>query len=975
MEEKTLTGRISYLVNAFDGDIDSCLVAAKELLDKTVESEVDKLRKLSSDAIDAFQADQRHSREVLRDLYAEVFSLRASGDSEDGALKKIEEHFDDREKTLASYCDADARFATRERYLRERGKWIYEKLVKESKWKADQYKKTEIAKLTDEAGVAVKEFFSPFEQPQIDDDGKIESPIVPCRRPNAVPFALSTIGGIEVPESLDVDHMSIITYSKDNAVPIKNIVTNLLYHCFMTFAPDLRIVVWRGALCISRDWDGGMLTERLIDQFVAEVRSQHDFDQEVSEHLKSRRRDRMLVAVMMLPEIADDYSAKSLRASLEKLGSECGLGAKFSLICIADKATAEKLALTDKTFGENSFEKNVIDADALMSVPSAIAEDRERKINVMQAVIEPPKKLSPGVLSIPFGRDEAKEVFSIPYTAADASAMFIFGRTGTGKSFTLDNFVYKTANKYSPSQVQFMLIDCKDCMDMIKFSSLPHARCILNADVDILTGLTSNIWKEFSERDKVMRSKKCRNIDEYNELRLKDGTLAAMPRIIVVIDEFAYISEAKKSAKAEQDRRKAKRFIEDLSSLVKKTRSVGIHYLCATQTDADFHADFDRGVFNYTVTLKNEFGRYSMDFRLGDDHSAQQLPLVPENVKVTESMVDGLVEKWNADACRLRPVVCADTDTLPKVENFPAFGNQLVNYLSATAADEIRLLAGVNLQEVLSLYAIPFSVGHEHPHLLVTGSLDYESNGEKFVTALRSFISGLVWSADQLYRKGAKIRVTVLDVHKIITVESQCITRSGDVAEAVAKWQKNGSDDPDAWNLLVLTGAEEYLKVLSYADRQSFESKKTDKTLAEGGVEPIPQMKDDNDLDGGLAIFEALAKGMTTQSSSPKSASKESSNRHPLDVIIEAANAPKGTNGKSLMIVHSSNPEKMRDYFTQDGHGFSRFRFAAFRCTNGSLVRGVEPPSSFKVGSISDDCSKEEGWESFMPFIELPKEI
>lgn len=132
MEGKTLKDQIAYLVNDFDDHLATCIGKAHDCLDKEVDGEFDKLHKKSDEENEAYLSDLKHDREILRDLYAEVFALRAAGDPEDSVQKKIKAHFEERERKLASHCKFQIRCLSRTGYLADRVRCIREKMVKES---------------------------------------------------------------------------------------------------------------------------------------------------------------------------------------------------------------------------------------------------------------------------------------------------------------------------------------------------------------------------------------------------------------------------------------------------------------------------------------------------------------------------------------------------------------------------------------------------------------------------------------------------------------------------------------------------------------------------------------------------------------------------------------------------------------------------------------------------------------------------
>ena len=160
----------------------------------------------------------------------------------------------------------------------------------------------------------------------------------------------------------------------------------------------------------------------------------------------------------------------------------------------------------------------------------------------------------------------------------------IAGMTGSGKSEFIITYILSMAINYSPDDVSFILIDYKGGGLAFAFEnkvtgiSLPHlAGTITNldkAEMDrTLVSIDSEIKRRqhlFNEaRDKLEES----TIDIYKYQRFyKEGKITeAIPHLFIVCDEFAELKSQQPD------------FMDNLISVARIGRSLGIHLILATQ--------------------------------------------------------------------------------------------------------------------------------------------------------------------------------------------------------------------------------------------------------------------------------------------------------------------------------------------------------------------------------------------------------
>jgi len=150
----------------------------------------------------------------------------------------------------------------------------------------------------------------------------------------------------------------------------------------------------------------------------------------------------------------------------------------------------------------------------------------------------------------------------------------VAGTTGAGKSELLRTYILSLAMRYSPAQVQFVLIDYKGGGAFNDFSSLPHVVGSidnLHGEKQVMRALWS-IQGEINRREALFKQQNVSSIDEYNIQARKNGKV--LSHLIVIIDEFAQLKD------------KIPNFMHDLIETARVGRSVGIHLILATQKPA-----------------------------------------------------------------------------------------------------------------------------------------------------------------------------------------------------------------------------------------------------------------------------------------------------------------------------------------------------------------------------------------------------
>ncbi len=158
-----------------------------------------------------------------------------------------------------------------------------------------------------------------------------------------------------------------------------------------------------------------------------------------------------------------------------------------------------------------------------------------------------------------YGRPFVVDLHKLPH-------LLVAGTTGSGKSVLLNTIIVSLLMRFTPDELKFILVDPK-MLEFSLYSGIP------NLVTDVVTSSKGAIdvlrWavEEMMRRYQAMKKVKSKNLDDFIE---KTGE--KMPRIIVVIDEFADLMVTS-----------AKKVEEYVMRLSQMARAAGIHLILTTQ--------------------------------------------------------------------------------------------------------------------------------------------------------------------------------------------------------------------------------------------------------------------------------------------------------------------------------------------------------------------------------------------------------
>ena len=169
----------------------------------------------------------------------------------------------------------------------------------------------------------------------------------------------------------------------------------------------------------------------------------------------------------------------------------------------------------------------------------------------------------------------------------------VAGTTGAGKSELLQSLVASLAVANRPDGMTFVLVDYKGGAAFKDCENLPHTvGMVTDLDTHLVERALVSLGAELTRREHLLADAGAKDIEDYVDLRENRPQLDPMPRLLIVIDEFASLA------------RELPDFVTGLVNVAQRGRSLGIHLILATQRPGGVVSPEIRANTNLRIALR-----------------------------------------------------------------------------------------------------------------------------------------------------------------------------------------------------------------------------------------------------------------------------------------------------------------------------------------------------------------------------------
>lgn len=191
--------------------------------------------------------------------------------------------------------------------------------------------------------------------------------------------------------------------------------------------------------------------------------------------------------------------------------------------------------------------------------------------------------------------------FSID-VSKDGPHGLVGGTTGSGKSELLQSMVASLAVANRPDAMNFVLVDYKGGAAFKDCVKLPHTvGMVTDLDNHLVRRALDSLGAELTRREHMLSGVGAKDIEDYCDMRLANPSIPPMPRLMIVIDEFASLA------------RELPDFVKGLVNIAQRGRSLGIHLILATQRPAGVVSPEIRANTNLRIALRMTDASESQD--------------------------------------------------------------------------------------------------------------------------------------------------------------------------------------------------------------------------------------------------------------------------------------------------------------------------------------------------------------------------
>ncbi|MCC5947553.1 MAG: hypothetical protein JJT89_03765, partial [Nitriliruptoraceae bacterium] len=150
------------------------------------------------------------------------------------------------------------------------------------------------------------------------------------------------------------------------------------------------------------------------------------------------------------------------------------------------------------------------------------------------------------------------------------------GMTRSGKTEFLLTWLTAMCLQNSPDDLAIVVADFKGGVDHEQTAKLPHVvSLVTNQDIRSFERTMVMLEAELKRRQQLFRAAGTSTIEAYRQARAADDSLAAVPRLLIVVDEFSELRQADKDSGTS--------YLAWLESLARVGAGLGVHLALVTQ--------------------------------------------------------------------------------------------------------------------------------------------------------------------------------------------------------------------------------------------------------------------------------------------------------------------------------------------------------------------------------------------------------
>ncbi|MCW2670464.1 MAG: putative cell division-related protein, partial [Frankiales bacterium] len=178
----------------------------------------------------------------------------------------------------------------------------------------------------------------------------------------------------------------------------------------------------------------------------------------------------------------------------------------------------------------------------------------------------------------------------------DGPHVLVAGTTGSGKSELLQTLVASLAVANRPDAMTFVLVDYKGGAAFKDCARLPHTvGMVTDLDGHLVERALASLTAELRRREQLLAQAGAKDIEDLW------ATGTALPRLVIVIDEFASLVEELPD------------FVRGLVGIAQRGRSLGVHLVLATQRPSGVVSPEIRANTNLRLALRVTDATESLD--------------------------------------------------------------------------------------------------------------------------------------------------------------------------------------------------------------------------------------------------------------------------------------------------------------------------------------------------------------------------